>query len=260
MGDKPTVRLEWGVAGARSWPEAEVAIVVDVLSFSTAVSVAVERGAAILPVASRDGAAGLAQRLGAVCAGRRGEDGFSLSPESFQAALPGQRIVLPSPNGATVSVAARARHVLAGCLRNASAVAEAARRLGSRVLIVPAGERSPDGVLRFALEDMLGAGAIAGALGGILAPEAAAARAAFKGARRGSLAAALAATPSGLELIAWGYAGDVLVASELDASAATPVLRRLDIRHGDRHGTSIPSAPDGLGASVVCLYEAPGPV
>ena len=87
---------------------------------------------------------------------------YSLSPPSFANAPPGVRVVVPSPNGATISVEAAAlgSMVIAGCLRNAAAVARAARAFGRRVSVIAAGERWPNGALRPAFEDLVGAGAI----------------------------------------------------------------------------------------------------
>src|SRR5207244_85897 len=90
----------------------------------------------------------------------RGDGHFSLSPSSFLNAAPATRVVLPSPNGASLTLAADGCKVFAGCLRNASAVAEAAQRAGTRVAVIPAGERWPGGSYRPCLEDLLGAGAV----------------------------------------------------------------------------------------------------
>ncbi|MBV8732007.1 MAG: 2-phosphosulfolactate phosphatase, partial [Acidobacteriia bacterium] len=70
----------------------------------------------------------------------------------------------------------------------------------------------------------LGAGAILAALSGRASPEARAAIAAFEDAR-GRLAEALEQCPSGRELIERGFAKDVALAAQLDASATAPNLR-----------------------------------
>jgi 2-phosphosulfolactate phosphatase len=113
--------------------------------------------------------------------------------------------------------------LLAGCLRNASAVAAAARTVGGPVGIVPAGERWPDDTMRVAVEDAIGAGAIAATLPD-RSPEAELAAAQFAAARDRGLLDVLAATSSGRELRAGGCADDVELAADLDASTAVPTL------------------------------------
>ena len=62
-----TVRFEWGHDGAMAVaPGAELAVVVDVLCFTTCVSVAVDRGADVFPYVWKDSrAADFAARHGA---------------------------------------------------------------------------------------------------------------------------------------------------------------------------------------------------
>lgn len=224
----PDVRCEWGPAGlAAAAPRSDVVVIVDVLSFATCVEVAVSRGAVVFPFGWRDArAAAFASRIGAEVAGPRGAGRLSLSPSSLLGVSPGTRVVLPSPNGATLSLAAAdsRSHVLAGCLRNAAAVARAAPALGRRVLVLAAGERWADGSLRPCLEDWLGAGAILDALSGTLSAEAQAARAAFRAAGP-ALSDMLHECQSGQELIEHGWAEDVRLAAEGNVTATVPVLR-----------------------------------
>jgi 2-phosphosulfolactate phosphatase len=122
--------------------------------------------------------------------------------------------------------------VLCGCLRNATAVARMARSLGRVIAVIPAGEQWPDGSLRPALEDWLGAGAILCGLGDRLSPEARAARNAFA-ASRDDLAAILEECASGRELRERGFLSDVALATLLDASDAVPVLESGVFRRAD---------------------------
>ena len=125
------VRLEWGRRGARVAAErGDILVVVDTLSFSTAVVTAVRHGGLIYPCAWTDDPEALAARLGVEAAvprqdvPKRGR--FSLSPPTFSAIQPGDRVVLASPNGATCSHYGRAvPHLLVGALVNAHAVAQA---------------------------------------------------------------------------------------------------------------------------------------
>jgi 2-phosphosulfolactate phosphatase len=162
-----TVRVDWGLGGLhRLAPGASVVVIVDVLRFTTAVSAAVERGCAVYPAQWRDERtnAWTAER-GITVAGRREDGGLSLSPTDLARTELPDRLVLPSPNGSVLTVAAQqigVRDVLAGCLRNAAATAQRAAALaeGGVIAVIAAGEVSHDGPLRPAIEDLLGAGAV----------------------------------------------------------------------------------------------------
>jgi 2-phosphosulfolactate phosphatase len=135
------VRAEWGSDGLSALlPASDVVVIVDVLSFSTCVDVAVSRGAAVIPFASRgEVAAAFAAGAGAACAGPRGQARFSLSPASFMSVEPGTRVVLPSPNGGALAAETAGVPTFTACLRNAPAVARAAARLGRRIALIEAG-------------------------------------------------------------------------------------------------------------------------
>ena len=221
-------RCEWGVAGHDALAKADVVIVVDVLSFTTCVDIAVGRGAAIFPYPWKDSTASdFAEAQRAELAGRRGEARYSLSPTSFLDVPSGLRCVLPSPNGAGLSLqaATTGATVLAGCLRNAGAVAKASRSLGSTFNVCPAGERWPNGSLRPSIEDWLGAGAILRLLPGAKSPEAAAAIAAFESAQN-TLREVLKASSSGRELIEKGFVQDVELAAQFNVSEHVPKLEQ----------------------------------
>ena len=177
------IRCEWGLAGVEALsPISDAVVLVDVLSFTTCVDIATSNGAAVLPYQFRDDGsiAEYARRHGAVPAAKRGEPGFTLSPASLFDIPEGTRLVLPSPNGATLSLAIGAAVTLAGCLRNAHAVAERASEVGTHIAVIPCGERWPDGSLRPALEDWLGAGAVIRCLSGRKSPEAGSGATAFR--------------------------------------------------------------------------------
>lgn len=145
-----------------------------------------------------------------------------LSPAAMSRVESGSRVVLPSPNGATICVAAAAggAQVVAGCLRNVEAVANWCRQQSGDIGVVAAGERWPDDTLRPAYEDWVGAGALVARLrdGAELSPEAEAA----------ALAAAtrrpFAQVASGIELVGRGFADDVAMAEVVDADGVVPML------------------------------------
>ncbi len=222
-------RSDWGPDGAAAVaPGVDVVVVVDVLSFTTAVSVATANGALIFPYPWEDGASEFAVSKHANLAGTRAEGGLSLSPVSLTSVRPNERVVLRSPNGATIcwNLAPTGTRVVAGCLRNASAVRRFLAARGCSIAVIAAGERWPGAAvgIRPCLEDLLGAGAI---LSGLpqneFSPEALAAVASYQR-FESNLPEVLMNCVGGRELSAWGYQDDVRMAAAFDADPAVPVL------------------------------------
>ncbi|MFF4803970.1 2-phosphosulfolactate phosphatase [Streptomyces sp. NPDC001351] len=243
------IRFEWGSAGAgRLVGEAACLVTVDVLSFSTTVSVAVEKGIRVLPFGWPGGPATEAQQISATKAAeayaRRWDarlaahratvtpsTPWSLSPAHLRAAPFVARLVLPSPNGAAISAATPPGvQVVAACLRNITAVSRwlISHGYGSPehpVAVIAAGERWPDGSLRPALEDLLGAGSLICELrsqgAGPLSTEAAAAKASYES--TADIVHAVATSASGRRLAAMGFVADVAIATEDDVCTLVPV-------------------------------------
>jgi 2-phosphosulfolactate phosphatase len=231
-------RLDWGRHGARAAVERQdILVIVDTLSFSTAVVTAVQRGGLVYPCAEDEAPGALAQRISGEVAVRRRDvparGRFSLSPLTYLHLAPGTRIVLASPNGATCSRYARAVPFLfIGALVNAEAVATVVSHLldttNRCVTIIACGERwqppTVDGALRIALEDYLGAGAILASLRHEHSPEARVCAGAFTHSRH-DIATLLWECGSGRELRAMGFPEDVRHAAQLNSYDAIPVMR-----------------------------------
>jgi 2-phosphosulfolactate phosphatase len=194
------VRLDWGLDGLVRLAPSDVVVVVDVLRFSSTVVQAVEQGRTV----ELDAAAHAV-----------------------------------SINGAAVAEAAAGSGgiVLLGALRNASAVARAIMAIqhdrGARtsIAVIPCGERvsaDASAPLRFAVEDLLGAGAVVDALAELgidhSSPDAAVAGEGFR-ALRGATRHLITASGSGRELDARGRRDEVIAAATVDAASAVPVLR-----------------------------------
>jgi 2-phosphosulfolactate phosphatase len=221
------IRFEWGLSGVKALaPVSDVMIIVDVLSFTTCVDIVVGNGGQVFPYYGKaEALPEYARSVGALFASRtrQRESAYSLAPSSLLAIPEGTRLVLPSPNGSTLSLATGGVPTLAGCLRNAKAVATGASQLGKRISVIAAGERWQDGLLRPALEDLIGAGSIMVHLNRPRSPEAEMAVAAFLDVES-HLLDTLLRCGSGKELVGRGFKEDVRLASELNVSNAAPLL------------------------------------
>jgi 2-phosphosulfolactate phosphatase len=231
-------RFDWGRRGARQAAKrGDILVIVDTLSFSTAVATAIHHGGIVYPCSPEEDPAAWAQRIGGeVAVGRRDvpkKGRFSLSPLTYLNLEPGTRIVLPSPNGAACSRhAQKAPYLFVGAIINAEAVAAAVSRLldatDLSVTVIACGERWPlpyeDGELRVAIEDYLGAGAIISGLRCKKSPEARVCEGAFLH-TRGELSEILWDCASGRELREKGFAEDVRHAARLNLYDSVPVLR-----------------------------------
>lgn len=230
-------RFEWGLAGAAELAHAcAVIVVVDVLSFTTALDVAVGRGIRVHPFPWDGQASAYAERFGAAVAVRRRaispEHPWSLSPASLMTAPIVADLVLPSPNGAAICAAAGATGipVVAACMRNASATVQWLRQRGYGTLarpigVIAAGERWPDGTMRPAVEDLVGAAMVLDGLShvaGGLSVEAAVTLAAL--AALPDPVAAVRGCVSARTLGARGFREDVDVATAVNVSGTVPVM------------------------------------
>jgi 2-phosphosulfolactate phosphatase len=233
LQDAARVKFDWGPYAAATL-RSDVTVVVDVLRFSTAVEAAVSRGITVYPYRWKDPSVShFAASVGGVV-GRSDRPGPSLSPISLLAHNPSVPLVLPSPNGATCTLAAAAGGaaaeagptVVAGCLRNAAAVGKWVDDHHCTVTVVACGERWPDGSLRPCLEDLIGARAILSHLGGggDRSPESRIPAAAYEAAIA-DLTGTLANSASGRDLVEHGLATDVHYAAALSQSSVVPILR-----------------------------------
>lgn len=237
-----SVHVEWGPEGAAlAAGRGDVVVVVDMLSLSTAMSIAVAREMTCLVYSGAEieemgGPGQAAVLLGArsLSRERRAEPGrLSLSPASLTTAEPGQRVVFTSPDGAAaVQAASTAPAVLIGGPRNATACSRlVAEYMGStlagRVTLVACGERwssaAPGTVgRRPAVEDWAGAGSICARLADFGYSLSAEARLAARLWETGRVLEDLAECLSARELRARGFAADVDLALHVDADEKVP--------------------------------------
>ena len=254
--------IDWGIPGVeRAAAKGDVVVVVDTLSFSSAVVTAIQQGVTVYPCTDPQIAATLAETENAIVSVSRSqvteETPFSLSPVTYLSADAGTRVVLASPNGAAcIKAAADLEYAFVGCLLNAQAVgshiAEIAAATDKDIMLVAAGERAQDhGLpggprLLFAVEDYLGCGAILSAIMADYTAEAALCANAFLASQE-HLEHLLTECLSGKQLIAAGFEADVAHSAQLNHYSCVPQLRGGKIMSYD--------APD-----EEALVETPEPV
>lgn len=198
------VLLAWGDAGARKLATvSDVVVLVDVLRFTTAVSMLCARGCAV--------------EVGADASGDL------LCPTRIDEIAASSQVVVGSVNGSAIASTLDDVEVpvVAASLVNARAVADYLRDFDV-VALVPCGEMTDNGLRRASYEDALGAGAVASYLPHGGNPAVDGVRNAFHGAT--NLPEVLLHTMSGRELVERGHADDVERAGALDSVPVVPVL------------------------------------
>ena len=142
-------------------------VVIDVLRACTTIVTALEHGArAVIPVTAPGEAGRIASTMDPDAVRLSGERDalpipeyhFANSPRDFSAAtIGGKTLILSTTNGSALfNAVEKADRVVAGCLRNAAAVADAIRANGDDALLLCAGWRGEP-----SLEDTLCAGYLA---------------------------------------------------------------------------------------------------
>jgi 2-phosphosulfolactate phosphatase len=213
-------------------------VIVDVLRATTTIAFAVSRGARVLALADDAEALARAKQLGdtAILAGEHmGTQlpGFHCNNSPTELArfdLAGKTVVMVTTNG-TKAIAAceTAQRVFAGALVNAPALGRALCKTGELerdLAIICAGRNT--GAL--ALEDMLGAGAIASAVeeatrgGDLWLADGARLARDFFHLHRPDLSRAVAGSDAAQELVEKGYADDVVTCGTLGELVTAPYL------------------------------------
>ncbi|NOS84137.1 MAG: hypothetical protein HOP31_03260 [Ignavibacteria bacterium] len=220
------INCEWGIEGINKYSsDSVVTVIIDVLSFSTCVDIALSKNAVIFPYRFKDDSAiQYAKTNNAVLASfNRSKDSYSLSPASLKNINTETRIVLPSPNGSELSLSSKSKVTMCACLRNYRAVAESINSISGNVVVIPAGEKWTNGTIRFAIEDYLGAGALISELKGELSVEAYASKKLFESLKT-ELRDVIRGSISGRELIEKGFPEDVDLALESNAGKTIPIL------------------------------------
>lgn len=233
-------KMEWGRRGAREAADrGDIVIIVDVLSFSSTVVSALNKGAIIYPYPPNLDGKQYAESIGAEFILGRAEaarlDKPTLSPVSFNQEHNRKKYVITSLNGSFCTwIASKVPALLVGSLLNARSVADAAnliqKQTKANITVIPCGEQWEDyklheDTLRPAMEDYLGAGAVLSYLAGNKSPEAELCATSFLQAKQ-NINEFIWDCGSGRELREKGFDSDVTHCSRLNVYQTVPVLCR----------------------------------
>jgi len=232
-------RMDWGIRGVKEASlRGDIIVIVDVLSFSSAITNAVHQRAIIYPFPRTGDINEFGKSVNAeVCIlerSRARELGLpSLSATSFNESHKGKKYVISSINGATcVKEASGNNYIFIGCLLNASAVAIVVNQIQQdknlNITVIASGERWSGNKdeprdLRPSIEDYLGAGAILELLNGTKSPEAKVCIGAYQNSKS-ELDELILDSSSGRELLNMGFSDDVKFCSQVDVFKEVPIL------------------------------------
>ncbi len=174
----------------------DVCIIVDVLSFSTSLDLLLQSKEPAKTIV------GASQLLGGI------------SPK---------KLIIPSPVGLPQRLKLYKKPVLAGCLRNARAVARMAFQLGNSVLVIPMGDKISNEEFKTCSEDFIAAGAIISYMKGSRSPESKAAQDIYNTSKN-DISAMVKLSISARQMMLKGFATEVDAACQFNKSKHVPLL------------------------------------
>lgn len=232
-------KMDWSFRGVKEASlRGDIIVIVDVLSFSSAMINAVHNGAIIYPFPRAGDINEYGNRVGAeVCVlerSRAKELGLpSLSATSFNESHKDKKYIISSINGATCVKEANDNNlILIGSLLNAESVAGVINKIqkekGTNITVIASGERwssvnDEPRDLRPSIEDYLGAGSILSLLNGTKSPEADICISAYKNSKK-DIVGLIKDCGSGRELINMGFPEDVEFCSKINLFKEVPFL------------------------------------
>ena len=134
-----------------------------------------------------------------------------------------EKLSIASPVGLPLQLNLHKKTVLAGCLRNARAVAKAAMQLGNTVLVIPVGDKLSDEDFKTCSEDFIAAGAIVSYLKGDRTAESNAALDIYNSSK-GNIEEMVKLSSSARQMMMNGSLPEVELACQFNKSKNVPLL------------------------------------